>query len=201
MRNIVGIGIVAVFGFLLSSCATTNMESIQPAPNFHSARIRRVLVIGSFNDQALRKTFEEEFVRQWRTRHVEAVSSLDVLPPSTPLDKAGVAPFAKARGFDAVLVTQLLARRTVAPGETASAYADATTSSDLDHMDSALQVLFAPPTLTSSYNLVAVQTNLYDVDAGKRVWSATSETEVIGKVPKLIRSFVNLILKRLYETP
>src|SRR5579872_6266080 len=101
-------------GFL-SSCASTTMESVQRAPDFHSTQIRKILIVGIAQTPGLRESFEDEFVKQWRERGVEAVASSKVLPADTPLDKAGVAPIAKAQGFDSVLVTRVLRRQQIKP--------------------------------------------------------------------------------------
>ena len=102
---------ILVSAGLFTACTFTSMRSIQRAPGFRSAGMHRVLVIGHFKDQALRKLFEEEFVRQWGRRGVQAASSLGVLPPVIPLSKEVVAPIANARGFDTVLVSRLLEKR------------------------------------------------------------------------------------------
>ncbi len=88
---------------LLTACASTTIQSIHSVSDFRSSAIHHVLVIAMIQDQPMRKTLEDEFVRQWSRRGVKAESSLVVLPLSTTLDKAGVEPFAKAQGFDAVL--------------------------------------------------------------------------------------------------
>ena len=104
---------------LFTACTFTSMRSVQRAPNFRSAAIHRVLIIGHFKDQPLRKLFEEEFVRQWSRRGVQAFSSLEVLPSSAPLTEEVVAPIAKERGFDTLLVSRLIERQTIHPGEPA----------------------------------------------------------------------------------
>jgi hypothetical protein len=176
-----------VSAFLFTACAYTTMRSIH-----------RVLVIGHFSNQAIRKSFEEEFVRQWRRHGVQAVSSLDVLPPSTPLTKDEVAPIAKTQGFDTVLVTRLLERKTIHPGEPAVPTIEPPSPSDLPDSDTAWHVLLAPPVSISEFDLVTVETTLYDVASERRVWVGWSETEVMNKIPKLIPPFVKLILKHLY---
>jgi len=139
------------------------MRSIQRAPGFRSAGMHRVLVIGHFKDQALRKLFEEEFVRQWSRRGVQAVSSLEVLPSGTPLSKEVVAPIANARGFDTVLVSRLLEKKTIHPGEPAVSTILPPDQNDLQDMNTAMQTLLAPPVYTSEYTLATVETYLYDV--------------------------------------
>src|SRR5258708_38604103 len=101
---------------LCAACALTTMRSIQHAPDFRSTRIHRVLVIGDFENQSIRKSFEEEFVRQWSRYGVQAVSSLEVLPASAPLTRDRVATVDKARGFDKVLVARVLERKMIEPG-------------------------------------------------------------------------------------
>jgi len=175
------------------------MRSIQRAPDFRSATMRHVLVIGDFENQSIRKSFEEEFVRQWSRYGVQAVSSLEVLPSSTPITKDLVAPIAKARGFDTVLVARVLERKRIAPGEPAVPTVEPPTQGELQDSNSIWQVLLSPPVQTSEFLLVTVETNLYDVASGRRLWSGWSATEEMKKIPELIPPFVKLILKHLYR--
>jgi len=167
----------------------TTLRQVQRAPDFRSARVRHVLVIGHFNNPANRKTFEEEFVRQWRRRGVHAESSLDVLPSYTTLTKEEVAPIAKARGFDTVLVARLLERKTIRPGEPAVPTIQPPTQRDPQDVKAVWDVLLAPPVSTNEFDLVTVETNLYDVASERRLWSGWTETEVMKKIPKLIPPF------------
>ena len=182
-------------------CASTHIRSIHRAPRFQSADIRRVLVIGVVKDQSLRKAFEDEFVREWRAHGVKAVSSLESLPSSVPLSKAGIEPLARAEGYDTVLVTRILNKKKVDAGEPATPYVTHESDEDIQNVNTALQILLAPPVYMSDYDLATIETNLYNVVSEQRVWSGTTETAVMGKIPKLIPPFVKLILKRLYETP
>jgi hypothetical protein len=185
----------------LTACASTSMLSIRRKPDFRSNEIHHVLVIGHFNDQALRKIFEEEFVRQWSRRGIQAVSSLMVLPSSATLTKEVMAPIAKARGFDTVLVTRVLEKKTIRPGEPTVSTVASASQSDLEDMNTALQVLLAPPVSTSEFTLATLETNVYDVVSERRLWSGRSQTEVMRRIPKLIPPFIQLILKHLYESP
>ncbi len=174
------------------------MRSIQRSPDFRSARIHRVLVIGHFENPNIRKTFEEEFVRQWSRRGVQAVSSLSVLPSSAPLNKATVAPFARAKGFDTVLVARVLERKKIRPGEPVVPTIEPPTPNELQDPNSVWPILLSPPVSPREFNLVTVETNLCDVASGRRLWSGWSETEAMKKIPKLIPPFVKLVLKDLY---
>ncbi len=175
------------------------MRSIQHAPDFRSTRIHRVLVIGDFENQSIRKSFEEEFVRQWSRYGVQAVSSLEVLPASAPLTRDRVAPVAKARGFDTVLVARVLERKKIEPGEPAIPTIEPPSQGELQDSNAVWAVLMAPPVSAREFNLVTVETTLCDVTSGRLLWSGWSETEEMTKIPKLIPPFVKIILKHLYE--
>ena len=194
-------GVVLGVAWLLAGCGSTTMESIQRAPDFRTASVHHVMVIGVFNNQDLRNSLEKEFVNQWKTRGIDAVSSLDVLPSSTTLDKAGVAPIARAQGFDAVLVTRLLSKTAAHAEERAIRTIQPSTQSDAQNIDSVLQVLLAPPVTMDDHDIAILETNLYGVAEGKRLWSGRSETEVVGNVNAMIPAFVKIVLERLYSSP
>ncbi len=192
--------ILAILFCFVAGCASTIIRSTRRAPDFHNAQIRRVMVVGVFKDPSLRKAFEEEFVRQWKARGVDAVSGLDVLPSTATLYKVGIAPVAKVQGFDTVLVARVLERRPMGPGEPATLHVDPESQNAAENLNSALQALLAPSGVTNSYELASVETSLYDVTAGLRFWSATSETKITRKMSEQIPSLVRLILKRIYQT-
>src|SRR5258706_2905443 len=134
---------------LFTGCALTTLRSVHRTPDFRASSIRHVLVIGHFENQTNRKIFEEEFVRQWSRRGVQAESSLAVLPSSTTLNKANVAPIAKARGFDTVLVSRLLERKTIRPGEPAVPSIEPSSQSDMKDLNAAWKVLLRSEEHTS----------------------------------------------------
>jgi hypothetical protein len=193
--------VILITAGLCTACALTSMRSIQRAPDFRGTIIHHVLVIGDFENQSIRKSFEEEFVRQWSRYGVQAVSSLDVLPSSAPITKDLVAPVAKARSFDTVLVARVLERKTIHPGEPIVPTIQPPSQGEPPDSNSIWQIFLSPPVSATEFQLVTAETNLYDVASERRLWSGWSETEEMKKIPKLIPPFVKLILKHLYESP
>jgi len=185
---------------LVVGCAFTTIRKVYRDPEFRSESIRHVLIVGQFENQDNRKIFENEFVQQWKTRGVDAVSSLEVFPSSAPLTKAEIAPFAKAHGFDTVLVARVIERKAIQPGEPAVASVEPDTETAYRETNATLDVLLAPPVSTSEFTLATVATNLYDVPSERRLWAGWSQTEVMKRIPKLIPPYVHLILKQLYAS-
>src|SRR5258708_5649003 len=122
---------------LWGGCATTRMQSVQRDPKFQIATIHKVLVVSLASTPEIRKQIEEEYVRQWSKRGVVAVASSAVLPVGVALDKAEVAPFAKAQRFDAVLVSRLLKRERYGPGKRT----DSAAENEVQHENATMQVL------------------------------------------------------------
>ena len=198
----VALGVCAGF---LSSCASTTMESVQRAPGFQSARIRKVLVVGIAQTPGLRGLFEDEFVRQWKVRGVDAVASSKILPADVTLDKVGVEPLAKAQGFDSVLVTRVLKRQAIAPQvvNPPGQYPAGAPTPEEPNLTDYMHAVVASPEYGSesgiNYEVAVLSTNLYDVTTEQRIWAGTTQTLVTGDIPKLVGPFIKVILKNIYQ--
>ncbi len=195
----IGIGGLLASMILWSACASTNMQTIERTPDFQSSRIHKVLVVCVIQTPGSRNRFENEFVRQWRARGVEAVASSDVLPVGVTLDKAGIAPFAKTQGFDSVLVTRPLKRGRIQP-EFVHPKSEITPPASADsNLTKDVQAVVASPEYGTDFEVVVVGSNLYEVATEKRLWSGITDTLLTGDVPKRARTFAKVILKNIYQ--
>lgn len=188
MRRIV---FIALFGggLFLNACATTTMHSIGQSPDFDKSRVHKVLIVSLAPRADIRGLAEDEFVRQWSRHGVHAVASRRVLPGDATLDKAGVAPFAKAQGFDSVMVTRLMKRQNVKAQ---------TPYSTTPNLTEDIKVVIVSPEY-GPYDVVVLRTNLYDVASERLLWSGMSETVVLYEVPQLVRPMVKTVFKALYD--
>ena len=192
------VGAAAALLLWCGACASTTMQSVERAPGFDSSRIHRVLIVSLSATPKIRELVESEFVRQWRERGVDGTASYIVLPPNVTLDKAGVAPFAKAQKFDAVLVNRLISRKAV--DTSVQVHQIGEKPDETQTMSDYFQAVVASPEYPIPYDVAVLTTNLYDVATEKKIWSGVSQTLVTDDVPKKIRPFVKTILKTIYET-
>jgi len=185
--------------FLMLGCAstTTTMDQVRPEAEFQVQRVQRVLVIGVIQNKELRQKFEDEFVREWKAHGVVAKSSLEIIPSSVTLNKSEVLPIAKAHQCDTVLISRLLKREHHEAGKRT----DIVAQTQVQGESSLEQVLQDAPVSATAYDLVSVETSLYDAASAERLWSGISHTALIGDVSKHIRPFVKQILQSLYEPP
>ena len=194
----------AIFLFLLTSCATTKLNSVWRDDNY-SGKFNKVLVIGVIKRPALKRFFEGEFVQQLKARGTNAVEGFTVLPSDKEVGKDVIASKLKGLDADGVLITRLVGKKTLEtyiPGEVYyehAPYAPPLHFRQWDSYYSRSHRAVYRPRYTVKNKVLIVETNLYDAVSEKLVWSALSETFVEGSSDDLIRSFVQVIIKDLYK--
>ncbi|HET6365222.1 MAG: hypothetical protein ACM30F_03870 [Nitrospirota bacterium] len=158
---------------LLAACATTKFTSVWKDETYqgHPAKI---MVIGVSNTPAIRKLFEDEFVKELKDHETGAIVSYTALPDQSLADKGAIITKAKEVGADTVLITKAVSRRTGTGGGPWEVYQE---------------------------EYVDTETSIYDVKSGELVWTASSETWVNENASEMsrIREFVKVIVKRLSE--
>jgi len=186
---------------VLAACATTTLRTVESDPAFHVSQIHRVLVLNMSKDPGLRNRVEDEFVRQWKARGMDAVASHAVLAPGIKLEKGPIAAFANAQKFNAVLVTRLLGSEKIDPQIRGEDFEVPLSSGLPGGATDFYKALVASPEYAGNYRMVAVTTRIYETASGSRVWSATTQTLVAEDASKVIKPFVKVVLETLYQTP
>jgi hypothetical protein len=177
----------------MASCATTNLTSVWKDVDY-SGSIGKVFIIGAAEKANVRKVFESEFVNQLRSRGIDAVPSNEFIPYEKMLDKETILSKVKELNIDKVLITQLTERKKVE-------YLPAGYGSASDVWYSYREINYKESCKLgyACEELVALETNLYDVRTEKLIWSALSETSIEDGQYNLIRSFIKAIIDNLSE--
>lgn len=178
--------------FLFNSCATTTTTSVWRDSTYEGS-VKKILVMGISQKPAVKRFFEDEFVRQLRQRGTEAVAGYTVLPYGEKIDREFIAAKAKEIGADAVLVTRPLGaktERTYVPGQ---AYV---VPGAYRRWGSYYGYAYSPGYVVED-EYVYLETNLFDIATEKLIWSAESETVLSASDQTLIRSFINTIVAKL----
>ena len=91
----------------LNSCSTTALTAVWKDSAYQGGPMKKVLVIGVFKEQNIKRFFEDEFARQLKPRGVDAVPSYTVFPEEDILDKTTITEKMKELKMDSVLVTRV----------------------------------------------------------------------------------------------
>ncbi|HYQ48050.1 MAG TPA: hypothetical protein VEP69_03200, partial [Thermodesulfovibrionales bacterium] len=178
--------------FLLAACATTTLTTVW-RDETTLGPVGKMAVIGVFRTPAIRNIYEDEFVRQLKAHGVDAVASYTIVPSDEQPDKEVVTPKLKAQGFDNVLVTRLVDRKTVQTYIPGQAYI---VPGYYHTWGGYYQYVYTPGYIVEDTYAYA-ETNIYDLKKGKLIWAARSETEISGMKEGLIKSFVQVMVNRL----
>ena len=157
----------------LTACASTGLESSWKDPQFSGAPLRSVLVLGVARNQSNRKTFEDNFVQALKAHGTPATASYPLLPEDGVIPRDRIRQAVTQSGSDSVLVTRVLrVQRTVlvTPGRSAPDYA----RSDFQGWYS--QTYSTPQPPVEEYDILTIESTLWDLRQERVVWKGTSET-------------------------
>jgi hypothetical protein len=198
MKNSVISLIVGVFaGMLLNGCASTKVTESSVDKSFKGKTVSNVLVIGVVSDKNNRRLFEKTFVQHLNAVGVKAVSSADVIPipADQKLEKEMLVEVIDKFKNDAVLVTYIAGmdkKTSYKPG----VYSMSPSYYGHYRYYYGHQIM---PSSVSSHRKLSLETNLYDVETEKLMWSGQSETWETESIKKLIEGVIKVTVKEMQK--
>jgi len=201
VRKVWVLGVLACICLpVLLSCAATREVKVWKDDSYQG-KIKKILVIGTSQVPLMRGFFENEFVDQLRARGVEGVPSNTIVPSEKMRDKEAVLSAIKGMGIETVLVTRLLEQGyidQVYGGGVELVPTDYYGGWDLIWNQSFAAVPF--PTYQYTGRVMVFQTNVYDLERKKLIFSAITKTEVgEGAKESVVKPFIELVVKELSE--
>ncbi len=192
----------AVFPFLLLvACATsTKIVNVWQDPAYSGGPFKKIIVLGLGSDGAMSQTFEEIFAAELTRRGVDAVPGHTLLPRDQQPSREAMEQAAKNVGADGFLVARLVKtdkETQYAPGFSPTAVPGVGYYNNFYGYYSSA-VTYTPP-VAYQYEVVTVETNLWDVRTDKLVWAGTTQTFAPGSVTQEAPGFAKLIANALAE--
>ena len=179
----------------VSACSSTpSLQGSWNDPQFAAGPLRNVLVIGVARNQATRRVFEDSFADRLRAQGTPAAPSYPLLPEEGAIPKERIRQAVAQAGADSVLVTRVLrVQRTVlvTPGRGAPDYAR-----DDFHGWYAQTWNSAPPPV-EEYDVLTIESTLWDIRQERVVWKGTSETTARANVAAVTGELANLLIAQM----
>ena len=180
----------------LTACAaSTKIVNEWVSPDYTSPRFRKIMVIGVSKQPSIRRTFEDEFVKQLKATGVEAVPSYLYIPEDGQVDEGRLQAAVKQAGADAVIVTRLVRvekKTEVSPGF----YQPAPAFGFYGGYSAAWMGYYEPPRVYQ-YDVYTSETSLYDMTKNRLVWAGTVETTAPHDINKEIERYVDTVIDAL----
>lgn len=186
---------------LVISCATTTkLTHIWTDEAYRGSPVSDVLVVGVSDKGAVRRSFEDKFVKQLKETGIEAVSSAAAISSDKKLDKEAIVSSIEKLGVDAVLVTHLLGvdkeekyhppTRYIAPANYHRGY--------YLYYGNVYNNVHTPGYYTT-HTKVRLETNLYEAKTEELIWSGQSETWDPKSKTEVIDSVISVVIKNLQK--
>jgi hypothetical protein len=198
MKNSVISLIVAVFvGVLFNGCASTKLKESHVDESFKGKTVSNVLVIGVSSDESNRRLFEKTFVQQLNAVGVTAISSIDALsiPADQKMEKETILEVVNKFKNDAVLVTHIVGI------DKRKSYKPAVYSMGVNYYGRYryYHANRIKASSVSSHTNLFLETELFDVEEEKLMWSGQSETVASDSIKQMIDGVIKVAVKEMQK--
>lgn len=171
MKSFVPILLSAI---LITGCAWTKISSVKD-PDFANVKFSKILVFAPFSDLEYRQTTEGKFQNALNQKGVIPVKSLDLFPPTREFSEYGIMNVLDKNGIEGILFVTLAdywTSQTYIP-ESSSTQGSASLIGNTIYYSGRTQnyggYFISKPN-------IAFEMRLYDIQTGRMVWIAKSDT-------------------------
>lgn len=173
---------------LLSACASTDLTAVWKDAQY-KGHARKIMVIGILQSPVIQRQFEDDMVRRLKEHRTDAIAGYTVLPDRPENDRAAAEQKIRELGADAVMIVQVVDKKTVTNYVPSPGYYGSTWQG---------YYAYSPGTMVQN-DYAVVQTYLYDLASRKPIWTASSETLLGDNAGSRVAAFVKVIVKSLAD--
>ena len=177
------LGVAALALLSLTSCAATSQLTTSWADTAAAGHtFKKVVVVVASPNSAVRRMYEDTFAAELRARGVEAIPSYTVVGEGQ-LNKDEASAKLKEIGADGVIVTRLVDKQTVEnyypPTYSTYAAPSAYYGGWYGYYSMGYSYMTSPGYVEEN-KVYRLETNLYDINGDKLIWSGLTETTLIS---------------------
>lgn len=182
---------------ILPGCATTSLQNSWKDPGVQAKQYRKLLVVGLANKLQMRQVFEEVFTGEVRKQGVAGIPSYTITGVAEPKpDRASVEEAVKKSGADGVITTRVVDVKRNTDVHTGFVMTDRGMT-DIYGVPATYATFVHQPVEVTSSTEAAIETNLFDAETGRLVWSVTSRAVNPEGIINVTRELANLVVKAM----
>jgi hypothetical protein len=186
--------VLSLVALALVACAATQLTNSWTSPDYKGPPLKKLLVVGVSNQPALRRTFEDEFVKDLKAAGVDAVASYNFIPDGGKAEEDRVNQAVKDAG--AVLITRLV--RVDVNTQVTPVY-PATMGMGYYGGYAGAYGGFYDPGMVTQTDTIVLETNLYGIDESHLLWSGTTQTFAPTSLQQEMPGFAKIIIGTLQK--
>jgi len=179
---------------LLAACASTQLKDTWKDPGFAGPPMHKLLVVGAFKSDLNRRVFEDAFVGALTAAKTGAEVSYHELPESGEIPNERVQAAVRNTGSDGVLVTRLMRVRrdvNVTPSYMGPAFYGAGFRGYYGS-----SYAYAPADV-NVYDVLTIESTLWNMRTDKPVWSGTSEVTAPSNVSDASKELADVLITKM----
>ena len=188
---------------LLTACAAKPL--VEWRDSDFSGTVDNILIIGVSDQPVVRRLFEDTFVKELAALGVSAKSSYQLLTDEQIASKDALEAAIRAQSMDSVLVARVIGVEEIST-YTPPTYTYTYTPSSLNpyyrdyhsYFNHAVRV--ATPGYWDKYEVLKLESNLYDSASQQLIWSVQSESFDPRSATQLIDDQITVAIKSLRNT-
>jgi hypothetical protein len=187
--------VVAMGLAVLAACSSTVLRDTWKDPQFRGEPLRNVLVIGVARSQSNRRVFEDGFAQALRAQGVGGTASYPLLPEDGAIPNERIKQAVARTAADAVLITRVLRidrNVQVTPGYVAPGYA-------YGFYGWYTHTWVAVPPTVDQYDVLTIESTLWDMRQERAVWSGTSESTEPKDVATITGELADLLIAKMKD--
>ena len=197
----------AVCLIFAASCSLTNLNAVWKDPQYQGGKLKNVLVVGGSTNQVIRRIFEDEFTARLKSHGTNAIPSYNIFPSEKTLEKDTIDAKSQELGIDSLLIARVVDTKTKRE-LTPTRYSNYYRGTYFYNWPNRYSRFYSGPyprryedegSYFSEYEVVNIETNLYDTQTGELIWSGLSNTIVGGSSELEVSSIIEAIMKSLSE--
>jgi hypothetical protein len=174
----------------VAACASVSVNNQWKDPSWAGPPASNVVVIGIARSDATRHVFEDTFVADLTAAGVHAIPGYTQITPGED-GSVRISEFVRSSSADAVLATRVMRvqqKVNVSPGYTPVGYGG---------FYGWYGGAWASTPTVSQYEVVTLETTVWDPKSEKVIWAATTERVASSDIPKVTNQLAQALIPRL----
>jgi hypothetical protein len=178
----------------LAACASTQLKATWKDPAFSGPPLKKLLVIGAVHSDLNRRVFEDAFAGALNAAGSSGVASYPLLPESGAIPNERVQQGVQRSGADAVLVTRLMRVRQDVNVTPSHAYPGFYGAGFRGWYGGAYAMA---PADVRVYDVLTIESTLWNVGTDKPVWSGTSEVTAPSNIADASKELADVLIAKM----
>ena len=196
-------GLAAILALALAAGCSSSMKLVRSwsDPALVEGSVKSVFVIGVAESMLMRKAYEDTFILALESKTIKVTPGYELIQDISQVDKDAVAAELKKRGVTHVLVTRVVDRREVEQYHPTSyvsvgvgGYGYPGYYGGWGSYMSVGYTTMSSPGYTTVHTIVSVESNLYDLNTEKMVWTGLSEAYPNDNPTDSFRPYINQLI-------